>query len=250
MTGVAEKGGRLRYWLLLPIAVTLTVLCATFLLFTQLLLVVLALGNQWPSRRFALTVARFWARSILSVSGVRVEVIGDGHVGRPVIFASNHQGVYDIFAMFVAVPEFFTFIAKRELFYVPFLGWHLWLAGYVLVDRARHSDALRSLERAGEKIRSGQSIVVFPEGTRSKDGSVLPFKKGSFQLALTAQVPIVPVAIEGSQWVMRKHELKIYPGTIRVAFGKPIEPSATRDRDALMRETRDQVVALHRSLLS
>lgn len=243
----SEVGGRARYWFLLLFTALFSTVLFVLIHAPQPVLILLARGDLRPSQRYGQRIVRFWARAILAISGVRLEATGNVDPGGPAIFASNHQGTYDIFAMFATAPRFFTFVAKTELFRVPIIGWHLWLAGYVPVDRRDHARAVRSLASAGAMIRGGTSIVVYPEGTRSTDGTILPFKKGPFMLALAAGVPIIPVAIQGSERVMRKLELKIYPGTIRVAYGAPIDPKAYGEagRDALMREVRRQVILLH-----
>ena len=134
-------------------------------------------------------------------------------------------------------------MAKKQLKYVPMLGWYMWAAKFVFVDRANHREAVRSLDEAGEQIRGGISIIVFPEGTRSDDCKVHPFKKGPFALAMKARVPVVPVAIEGSGALMPKNSWQITPGPIRVRVGKPIAPEHfENNRELLIREVRDQII--------
>jgi 1-acyl-sn-glycerol-3-phosphate acyltransferase len=138
----------------------------------------------------------------------------------------------------------FRYVAKHQLRWVPLLGWYLWLAGHIFVNRSNRRAAIASLERASGQIRSGTSIVVYPEGTRSEDGRILPFKKGPFALALKARVPIVPVTIEGSWRVMPKNSWDIKPGEIQVMIGAPIDTRtfAEDDREGLLRVVRDQII--------
>ncbi|MGZ6126396.1 MAG: lysophospholipid acyltransferase family protein, partial [Myxococcales bacterium] len=166
------------------------------------------------------------------------------------LYFSNHHSMLDILALFVALKDTpFVFAAKRELFKVPFIGWHLRLAGYVEVDRDHRERAISAFAKAARQIRErGTVVTLYPEGTRSVDGTILPFKKGPFMLALEAQVPIVPIAVDGAQHALRKHTFRLHGHPIRVVVGEPI---ATRgltvaDRDDLLRRTRRTMLGLHR----
>ncbi len=189
---------------------------------------------------------KLWSPVLLWVGGIRLVVHGRQNADprRPTIYVSNHQSTADIPALFVALGVNFRFVAKNELKYVPFLGWYLYLAGHVFVDRGNRRAAIASLDRAAQKIRSGTSILVFPEGTRSPDGRILPFKKGPFALALKARVPICPVTIEGSGRVMPKNTWKITPGEVHVMIGEPIDTAAFAedDRERLIRVVRDRII--------
>jgi 1-acyl-sn-glycerol-3-phosphate acyltransferase len=190
---------------------------------------------------------RLWGPFLLWVGGAKLEVEGREHVDpkRPAIYVCNHQSSLDIPALFVALPVNFRFVAKSQLKWVPFLGWYLALAGHVFVDRGNRARAIASLEAAARQIRRGTSIVVYPEGTRSEDRRVQPFKKGPFVLALRAGVPICPVTVEGTGLVMAKNSWNIHPGPVRVKIGAPIDISAYREdeREALMREVRRRIIA-------
>jgi 1-acyl-sn-glycerol-3-phosphate acyltransferase len=192
---------------------------------------------------------RVWGPLGLWLAGARVEVaarpaLPDG----PVIFASNHESVLDIWVMFTVLGRSFRFIAKQELFRMPVFGWYLALGGHVPVDRGNHARAIESLRRAGEIVRAGTSLVVFPEGTRSRDHRVHAFKKGPFVVAMEAGVPVVPVALSGSGRVTPKNVVAVVPGPIRVAIGAPVDPRAFETKEALLAEVRRAVIALHRSL--
>jgi len=197
-------------------------------------------GSSWMARRL-------WAPSLLWVAGVRLEVEGLQHVvgGRPTLYASNHQSTIDIPVLFAALPVDLRFVAKEQLRWVPLVGWYLQLGGHVLVDRGNRARAIASLDRAAEQVRRRQiSLIVFPEGTRSPDAYILPFKHGPFGLALKAQIPVVPITVEGSARVMAKRSWQIRPGTIRVRIGAPPEVSSfdVNDRAGLARLTRAAVV--------
>jgi 1-acyl-sn-glycerol-3-phosphate acyltransferase len=139
-------------------------------------------------------------------------------------------------------------VAKRVLFWIPILGWSMWMCGFIPIDRSNRESAIRSLEEAARKVREGTSVLVFPEGTRGPGGGLLPFKKGGFVLALQAGVPVVPIAILGSERIMPKGSLRVGRGRIRVRLGRPI-PTAGRKsgaRDALMGEVRHAIETLER----
>ncbi len=170
-------------------------------------------------------MAEFWARIHLMASGIRVSVTGLENIASPpYIFMCNHQSALDIFSLFVALPLQFKWIAKRELFFIPFLGWAMKRAGYISLDRKHPREAIKAMDDAAQKIRGGINIIIFPEGTRSEDGSLLPFKKGVFTLALRAKVPILPVGISGSSQLQPKGSfIPNKKGVIYIRIGKPIE---------------------------
>lgn len=192
-------------------------------------------------------VRELWSPVLLWAGGARLEVSGQENVdpNRPTIYVGNHQSTIDIPAHFMAVPVPFRFVAKDQLKWVPLIGWYLALGGHVFINRSNRSKAISSLEAAAAKIRGGTSIFLYPEGTRSSDGRVLPFKKGPFALALKARVPICPVTIEGSGDLMPKDSWNITPGPIRVRVGKPIDTTAfaENDREGLARAVREAIIA-------
>jgi len=168
---------------------------------------------------------RLWARTLLAAAGARVTMHGLEHARErsPCVFIANHQSIVDVWVMLTLGPPNTRFVAKRELFRIPILGWALAATGCISIDRSNRKRAIRSLHEAGERIRAGRSVVLFPEGSRSRDGRLAPFKKGAFHLALTAGVPVVPVAITGSFEVAP-------PGTLRVTSG-PVEVFVERAID-------------------
>ncbi len=190
-----------------------------------------------------------WGPWGLRLAGARLEVRALPRIPEgPAIFVSNHESALDIWAIFAAMPRGFRFIAKQELFRLPVFGWYLGVGGHVPVDRGNHARAVASLRKAAEAVRAGTSLVIFAEGTRSRDGSIQPFKKGPFVLAMEAGVPVFPIAISGSGAVTPKAAIAVHPGTIRLAVGDPVRPADFADKEALLREVRARVIALHRSL--
>ena len=182
---------------------------------------------------FAHKCARAWAWLILKTTGVRVRVSGLEHLepGRSYVFAANHQSIYDIPIVFTSIPFQLRIVAKESLGRIPFMGWHLHRAGHLLVDRRNPGpDIVQKMRRL---VGESSSLIVFPEGTRSRDGAVGRFKKGSFLVAMDAKLPVVPVSISRSREVMRKGELMVCPGDVEVTIHPPI-PTAGVDREQVM----------------
>ena len=173
---------------------------------------------------FAHWCARTWSRLILATTGVRVDVAGLERLepGRTYVFVANHQSIYDIPILFWSLPFQLRIIAKESLGRIPFLGWHLRRTGHMLVDRKR-PDRSKIFGWASRLTSNGLSLIVFPEGTRSRDGRVAPFKGGSFFLALQAGLPVVPLSVIGSRHVMLKGRLATYPGDVRLVVHAPID---------------------------
>ncbi len=162
------------------------------------------------------------------------ELPGDLRTGdRPAIFIGNHTSLFDPPLMISTLPCRPVFMAKRELARVPFLGWVIWLADFIFIDRGHRGAARRSLKQAALRIRAGQSIVAFPEGTRSRDGHLLPFKKGPFLLALEAGVPLVPFAIQGGPEILPKGTWRVQGGPYLIRVGAPLEPGDYANPEAL-----------------
>ena len=172
---------------------------------------------------FAHWCARMWSRLILKTTGVHLDVHGLDRLdpGRTYIFVANHQSIYDIPILFWALPFQLRIIAKESLGRLPFLGWHLRRTGHMLVDRRHPGRAVFGW--ASQLMSRGLSLVVFPEGTRSRDGRVAPFKGGSFYLALEAGLPVVPLSVIGSRHVMLKGRLATFPGRVKLVIHDPIE---------------------------
>jgi 1-acyl-sn-glycerol-3-phosphate acyltransferase len=164
---------------------------------------------------------------IVRLVGVRIRVEGRENIPPGVcIFVANHTSAADPPAVVGAIPRRIAIMAKDSLFRIPIVAQAFRLARFVPVNRSHPESALASVEKAIEYLKQGNSFLIYPEGTRSPDGRLLPFKKGPFVMAIKAGAPIVPVACAGAQRVMRKGELRIHPGEILVRFGPPIDASA------------------------
>jgi len=191
--------------------------------------------------------ARLWGRLILWASGVKVKIRGLERIapGRPYIFMANHLSAYDIFVLLSELPVQFRWLAKAELFRIPVLGWAMGTAGYISLDRSEPKKAYRSMEEAARRIREGTSVVIFPEGTRSKDGRLQPFLKGGFTLAVKSQVPIVPISISGTWEIMPPQSRKVRKGDVEVVVGEPIETKGytMKEREELMKRVSEAISA-------
>jgi 1-acyl-sn-glycerol-3-phosphate acyltransferase len=187
------------------------------------------------------SIGAFWSRVVLALSGVRVDVRGAENIpsGRPVIFVSNHQGAFDIPALQAFLPVQFRWVAKKSLFRIPVIGWSMSLAGYVGIDRDNPAEAMKNMEEASEKIRKGTSVLVFPEGTRSGSGRLLPFKRGAFVLARKSGVPVVPVAIDGTSGIMRRGGFLIRPSKVRIKIGRPLDAGPLDEKELRNRMKRE-----------
>jgi 1-acyl-sn-glycerol-3-phosphate acyltransferase len=192
-------------------------------------------------------VAHAWSSISLGMAGVVVEVSGEENVpvGIPVIFMSNHQSNFDILALYQAIPRKFSWIAKEELFSYPIFGQSMKRAGYIPLNRSDGRKSLKSMLAAAAKINQGDSVVIFPEGTRSEDGNLIPFKKGGFLLAEKAKVPVIPLSISGSGLINPAKKLWLKPGTIRIRIAAPISTIAQggSNRTEIMDQVRAAIAA-------
>lgn len=203
-------------------------------LYTVVLGTLSIVSSLFESRgRFAHWCARTWSRLILTTTGVRVDVSGLGQIdpAGTYVFVSNHQSIYDIPILFWTLPNQLRIIAKESLGNFPFLGWHLRRTGHMLVDRTR-PDRSKIFGWASRLTANGLSLIVFPEGTRSRDGRVGRFKGGSFYLALESGLPVVPLSIVGSRHVMLKGRLATYPGRVGLVVHAPIDTRGLTGADA------------------
>jgi len=191
-------------------------------------------------------VAKLWARMLLRLFHTKTEIIGaeNIHLGKPQIMMANHQSDFDILILLAGIPGQFRWIAKKELFRIPLFGMAMRKCGYIAIDRQNHERAMESVERALQKIQEGKSIMSFPEGTRSRNGVIRPFKRGMFHLAIASGAPIVPLSIIGSGQIMPKGSLNVKPGKITVVIGKPIDVSGytAEDHDLLIEQVRKVII--------
>ena len=199
------------------------------------------------SGRWQHACARVWSRLILGTSSIRLKVEGLENIPQEmsVIFCSNHPSAMDIPILFVCLPLQFRFVAKRSLFDVPFLGWHLWRSGHIPVERGRPHKAVRSLDQAAERIRAGCPVVLFAEGHRNRDGALGPFKRGSFYLAIKSGAPVIPVTISGSWSVLKPGSLHVRPGVVGIVIhpGIPTSGLTLEDVDSLSERVRGQILS-------
>ena len=187
-------------------------------------------------------IARIWGRGILFVSRIKVTVNGLANIdpSQSYIFMSNHQSNFDIPVLLACLPIQFRWLAKAELFKIPIFGRAMRAAGYVKIDRFNQKSAFESLNEAARKMKNGVSVMIFPEGTRSRDGNIRPFKKGGFIMAVDSKVPIVPVILQGTWTIMDKSSLRINTGEVSLKIETPIATTGyTRDnKDDLIESVR------------
>jgi 1-acyl-sn-glycerol-3-phosphate acyltransferase len=181
-------------------------------------------------------ISRIWSWAILKACGISIRIEGLDHLDpkQRYIFMVNHQSNIDIPVLIRSLPAFqLRWLAKKELLWVPVFGWAMWAAKHITVNRSDRLDALRSLKKARREVASGISLVIFPEGTRSPDGRLLPFKRGGFWLAMQTQTPVVPLTIAGSHAVVPKGDWRIRRGEIRITVGVPMTVGTSRSGNLL-----------------
>lgn len=192
--------------------------------------------------------AREWSRFMLWAAGTPVDVIGLEHVpaNQPVVYVSNHQSWFDIWALAARLPGQVRFVSKMELARVPVLGPAMRSAGHIFLDRSNRQAAFVAYEEAAQTIREGMSAVVFPEGTRSRTGKLQPFKKGPFVFGIAAQVPLLPVYCAGTFDILPKGKVHINSHPITLYIGSPIETAGFTydDRERLVTQTQRAVEGL------
>jgi len=193
---------------------------------------------------------RLWASSIVGAAGLHVEISGVEKLAadQRYIFICNHTSYLDIPCLLTVIPQPLRFLAKKSLFQVPVFGWGLKAAGFIPIDRKNRKTAVRSFDLAGERIRKGNSILVFPEEGRSSTDTMKPFKRGAFLLALRSNLPIVPLSLEGTYQALPVGRFRILPARIRVTISDPIETSALSisQKDELIESTRGIIEAMLR----
>jgi 1-acyl-sn-glycerol-3-phosphate acyltransferase len=190
-------------------------------------------------------ITRLWANSILRGAGVDLRVEGTEIIDRKqrYILIANHSSYYDIPCVFAAIPQPIRFMAKISLFKIPIFGWAIGRAGFIPIDRKDRRTAVKSFEMAVDRIRKGNTVVVFPEEGRSRERAMRPFQRGGFLLALRSGLPILPVAIVGTYDVFRAGAKRVTPGPVTVRVGTPIttEGLTVRDKGRLLEESRAQI---------
>ena len=190
-------------------------------------------------------IGRLWGRILLFAAGVKVRVDGLKNIDpdQAYVFAANHQSQFDIFVLLAYLPIQFRWLAKKELFRIPFLGVGMKGAGYIPIDRSNRKEAFKSIDLAAARVREGTSVVIFPEGTRTVDGTLQSFKKGGFHLAIKSKRPIVPVSLSGTFAILPKKGFRIRPQTVLIYLGDPVPTQniGVQDRDWLISEIRRRI---------
>ena len=228
----------LLFYLSLPVVVVVTVYYSVASL----------IGMRFdPSFALFFSQMRKWARVLLRLFRIKVRARGTERIdpARKYVYVANHSSYIDILALLAAVPDDLRFVFKEELAKIPIFGYALRVGPNIIINRADPREAMGSIEHAAEQIRTGRgSVVIFPEGTRTVDGTLGEFKRGGFLLATRAGVPIVPVAIKGTQRLLPKDEWRVRQGEAEVIIGTPIDVPADVDRPrerAIQEETRMQL---------
>lgn len=186
-------------------------------------------------------IGKFWSLFNLHLTGTRLTVKGREKIerGKPYIVMSNHQSLLDVLALIGRIPLQIRWIVKRELRKIPVFGYALERMGHIYIDRGDHENAYRGLDVAAERIRGGTSVIIFPEGTRSRDGRLMRFKKGGAYLAIKSGVSILPVTVNGGHFALPKGTMALMPGKMEIIVGDPIDP--TKYGDEGLEELMDDV---------
>ena len=202
------------------------------------------------SGRIQHRIARIWARGCVRISGARLKVVGAENLlkHRVAVYAANHTSYMDTPVIFSTLPFQFRILAKKELWTMPFIGWHLNRSGQIPVDTVSPNATVSSLGAAVRALRGGMPLFVFPEGGRTPDGAIQPFLAGAAFLAIRAQVPLVPIALSGVYDLLPMHTRHFYPGDITLAVGEPISTAGltirqTDELNARLRATIEQLRA-------
>ncbi len=241
-----QPSGRLRY--LLSYARSLLLTNPLLYFYTAVCGTVSLLASLFDSQgRWQHACARTWSWLILKTSGIRVRVEGLEHLHpeRATIYCVNHQSAMDIPVLFLSLPVQFRFVAKRSLFHWPFVGSHLRRSGHIPVDRDRPQEAMKSMKKVAQEIRAGKSVLLFPEGHRSRSGQLLPFKAGSFYIAIMAGVPIVPITINGTPYVLKPDTYHVRAGQTEMIVHPAIITAGLtlHDVDALSQRVRNAIAS-------
>jgi len=180
------------------------------------------------NRQAPLFVARtLFSKGLLWLAGAKLSVSGVENIpkNKPAIYVANHCSHLDIGVLCRVAPVNLHFIGKKELAWIPIVGWYMYITGHLFIDRSDRRKAVTSLRAAALKIKSGKNVIMFPEGTRSKNGKLASFKSGAFHLALDAGVNIIPIHIEGTHEIWPASRNIITPGKLNVHIGQPIDTS-------------------------
>lgn len=190
-------------------------------------------------------IIRVWAKLLVAAAGIelRTENVGTLDPEQRYILVGNHYSYLDIPCIFAAIPQPIRFMAKISLFKIPIFGWSIARAGFIPIDRKNRRTAVKSFDMAADRIRKGNTIVIFPEEGRSREKQMRPFQRGAFLLALKSEQPIVPIAIDGTYEVFPATRWRVTPGVVTVKVGTPLPTAGLtlRDKDRLLTESRAQI---------
>lgn len=219
--------------------------------FLSIVLGLLAIGAGFfdKSGNLSHRISSFWCRLLCKLNGVKVRIEGLENIlpEKPQIFVSNHQGYFDIFALSGYLPVQIRWVAKSTLFKIPFMGWAMTASGYIPVERGDRKKAYEAFNKTLEKLKEGSSIIIFPEGTRSEDGEIGPFKKGSNLIASRSKCPMAPVTIIGSGKIIKKGSAVITPGSVRIVISPLVKPrSNKKENEEVLESIRETIIAATR----
>ncbi len=197
-------------------------------------------------------VASLWCRLLCQWNGVKIKITGQENIltDQPQIFVSNHQGYFDIFALSGYLPVQIRWVAKSSLFRIPFMGWAMSAAGYIPVERNDRKKSYQAFIQTVEKVKEGCSVIIFPEGTRSEDGTIGPFKKGSNLIAARSKSPMIPVTIIGSGNIIKKGSAKINPGSVQIILSPAVRNHLEeKDHGDILNSIRNTICANYKATL-
>jgi len=224
--------------------VALVAIVVTIPVSTAVMLVAMVKSNA----RIIEPLIRLWAWSLVKAAGIELRAEGLERLDRKqrYVLIGNHHSYFDIPCVFAAIPQPIRFMAKVSLFKIPIFGWSIARAGFIPIDRKNRRTAVKSFDLAVQRIRKGNSVVVFPEEGRSRERAMRPFQRGGFLLALRSELPILPVAIDGTFDIFPVGAKRITPGPVTIRVGTPIPTAGltVRDKDRLLEESREQILRL------
>lgn len=221
------------------VVIAVTIPCAT----SVLIIAVVSSASPWIE-----TVIRFWARGIVWGAGIDLRSEGVETIDRTkrYILIANHHSYLDIPCIFAAIPQPIRFMAKKSLFSIPLFGWAIGRAGFIPIDRKNRRTAVKSFDLAVDRIKRGNTIVIFPEEGRSRELAMRPFQRGAFLLAIRSELPILPLAIDGTYEVLRVGAKRVTPGVVTIRVGTEIATAgvSVRAKDSLSEQARGQIEAM------
>ena len=226
--------GLYQYIIVWPIMVVLTLFTAVFTM----------LFVPFRNAEFVHKVQQFWSRSFYRLMFLPVTVEGLEHIqqGQSYVFVSNHQSMFDVWLIYGWLPVIFKWLMKAELRKVPFVGTACKAAGHIFVDRRNPKAAMESMEEVKKQLKDGVCTVIFPEGTRTKDGQVGRFKRSAFQIALDLQLPVVPISLSGCYNVLPKGKPFVYRRPVRMYVGEPIDITQFENNNDAIEFVRGKVI--------